>query len=123
MVMRLDAKAGAITVAEKRLTRERELYDIQANLCRSLAHPTRLAIIHYLIEEKMGVTRLAKIIGVSQANLSQHLAILRDLGVLRRSRHGTSVLYSVTDSRIVEACNLIRTMLEDRIAKQNRLFR
>ena len=63
------------------------------------------------------MNELANIVGVTQANASQHLALLRQLGLLMTRRDGTSIFYSISDRRIVEACDLVRSCIEDRVKK------
>jgi ArsR family transcriptional regulator len=99
-----------------------EIYQLQAGFCKALSHPTRLAIIQHLKKGPCSVTELASIIGVKQANLSQHLAMLRDTGVLITKRSGLNILYSIADQRIITACTLVRETLEKRISEQRKLF-
>jgi ArsR family transcriptional regulator len=99
-----------------------EIYQLQAGFCKALSHPTRHAIIQHLKKDPCSVTELARVIGVKQANLSQHLAILRDTGILITKRSGLNILYSIADQRIIKACTLVREALEKRISEQRKLF-
>lgn len=90
---------------------EKRRFRFQAEFCKSLAHPVRLEIIERLRKGGRTVQELADLIGVKQANLSQHLALLRHRGVVRGSRDGVNVTYTLTNPKIGEACDLIREIL------------
>ena len=93
------------------MTRDDESFRIQADFCKAMAHPVRLRIIDLLKRRPSTVTEIVRAIRVSQANASQHLAVLRARGVVRAERRGNGVVYSLTDRRIVDACGLIREIL------------
>lgn len=80
--------------------REEELYQLQADLCQVLAEPTRLKLLSLLGAGPRSVKDLVGATGQRQAKISQHLAIMRKLGIVRTQRVGTSIYYSLADSRI-----------------------
>ena len=82
-----------------------------------MAHPKRIQILRTLKGGEKTVTELAKTTGIPQANMSQHLSILRQFGLLNTRRDGTNIYYSISDPRIVEACDLVRTCIGDRLKK------
>jgi ArsR family transcriptional regulator len=96
---------------------EEELYLMQAEFCKGMAHPKRIQIIAMLKGGEKTVNELAKLTGIPQANMSQHLSILRRLGLLVTRRDGTNVYYSISDDRIVEACELVRSCIGERLRK------
>jgi ArsR family transcriptional regulator, virulence genes transcriptional regulator len=98
-------------------TAEAELTRMQAEFCKGMAHPKRIQILRVLRLEESSVGDLARITGIPQANLSQHLAVLRQFGLLETRRQGTTVFYSVSDSRIVEACDLVRACIGERLQR------
>jgi ArsR family transcriptional regulator len=104
------------------LGRNWALQELQAGLCKALAHPTRLAIIEHLKDGSCSVTELVHRLGLRQANLSQHLGVLRDAGIVVAKRSGANVLYSIADRRIIVACALVREFLEGRVSRQSELF-
>jgi DNA-binding transcriptional ArsR family regulator len=71
--------------------REEQLYRLQADLCRVLAEPTRLKLLSLLGERPRAVKELVKATGERQAKISQHLTIMRKLGIVRTQRVGTEV--------------------------------
>ena len=96
---------------------EEELYRLQAEFCKGMSHPKRIQILRVLKEGEKSVTDLARITGIPQANMSQHLALLRQLGLLNTHREGTNIYYSISDHRIIEACDLVRSCIGDRLKK------
>ena len=95
----------------------KEVEQFEADYCKGLAHPTRIRLVLSLEQGEKTVNELARLAGVAQANASQHLAVLRRLGVLRTRRDGSRVYYRVADRRTVEACELLRACAGDRLAK------
>ena len=96
---------------------EEELYRLQAEFCKGMAHPKRIQILRTLKGGEKTVNELAKLTGIPQANMSQHLALLRQFGLLNTRRDGTSIYYSISDHRIVEACELVRSCIGERLKK------
>jgi ArsR family transcriptional regulator, virulence genes transcriptional regulator len=72
-----------------------------AQFLRGLAHDGRLLVLCALIEEgEAPAGRLVEISGLSQSALSQHLALLREHGLVQTRREGTSVIYRIADPRV-----------------------
>ena len=91
--------------------REEQLYRLQADLCRVLAEPTRLRLLSLLGERPRAVKALGEATGARQAKISQHLAIMRQRGIVHTQRIGKEIHYSLTDPRILEACRITRDVL------------
>jgi ArsR family transcriptional regulator, virulence genes transcriptional regulator len=96
---------------------EEELTRLQAEFCKGMAHPKRIQILRTLEMGEMSVGELARETGMRQANLSQHLSILRQFGLLEARRSGAVVNYAITDRRVVEACNLVRGCIAERVRR------
>ena len=94
---------------------DRRVYELHAEICKVLSHPVRLQILDALRNGSGSPTELAKRIGVSKANLSQHLTSMRNRHVLRRTRKGGTVAYTVTDARLFEACATLRSLIRDQL--------
>ncbi len=101
----------------KSLEAEEELYRLQSDFCKGMAHPKRIQILRTLKGGEKTVNELARATGIPQANMSQHLALLRQLGLLTTRRDGTSIYYSISDHRIIEACELVRSCISERLKK------
>lgn len=90
-----------------------DLYELEADSIRALAHPKRLLIVDLLSDgSERTVSELQAESRLSQSNLSQNLAILRTAGLLNARRDGNNVLYSVSDPRVLKAVTLLRAVLE-----------
>ena len=96
---------------------EVELYRLQAEFCKGMAHPKRIQILRILKGGEKTVSELARRTGIPQANMSQHLSLLRQFGLLNTRREGNSIYYSISDHRIVEACDLVRSCIGERLRK------
>jgi ArsR family transcriptional regulator, virulence genes transcriptional regulator len=93
------------------------IYELQAEACKTLANARRLEIIHALASGPREVGRLAAAIGVSQPNVSQHLAIMKAAGIVETERFGREIHYRLADPDVVAACDLMRGVLERRLAR------
>ncbi len=98
-----------------------ELYKLKAELCKTFADPNRLIIINELRSGEKLVGDLVQTLGIPQAVVSRHLAILRSRGAVRPRRKGINVYYSLTDPKICEACDLVHGILLNQIEKNREL--
>jgi len=87
------------------------IFVLHANICKTLANPKRLEIISLLGDGELTATQLTKKINISKANLSQHMSLLSEKGVVISRREGTNVFYKLSDDRITKACELMRQVL------------
>ena len=93
------------------------IYEIQAETIKTLANPRRLEIIHILATGPREVGRLAAEMGVSQPNVSQHLAVMKAVGIVEAERFGREIHYRLADPDVVAACDLMRGVLQRRLAR------
>ena len=100
---------------------ERKLYQLQAELCQVLADPTRLELLSLLGEGPRAVKDLIELTGQRQAKISQHLAVLRQRGIVRTQRVGTEAHYSLADPRILQACHITREVYIQHLTRQGTL--
>lgn len=103
---------------------DRSLYEMQAQLCKTLSNPKRLEILDILkAEGEITVNGLAEKLEIPKANTSQHLAVLRQAGVVTTRRDGINVFYSLRSDRISEACSLTRQILVENLENQMALMK
>lgn len=100
---------------------KQRIYRLHAELCQTLANEKRLEILSVLSEGEKTVKELTEFLGLRQANLSQHLAILRQKGVVRTRKEGVSICYRVANPKMIEACNLIREVLFEQLKETEEL--
>ena len=77
-------------------------FEENARLLKALAHPTRLHIVMLIREQKPCVKIMESILGVSQPNLSQHLSLLRNSGVVEAEREGNQVCYKIKNQVVLK---------------------
>src|SRR3989338_1516224 len=78
-----------------------------AKIYKLLANEKRLEILNNIKHEEKRVEELVNILGVSKANVSQHLALLRHAGLVTTRREGLNVYYKIVDSEIVKPCVIL----------------
>jgi DNA-binding transcriptional ArsR family regulator len=100
-----------------------QLYKLQAGICKTLADPKRLMIIHELRAGPLPVGEIALRLAMPQANVSQHLAILRKHGIVATRREGTSVYYSLAGQKIADACDMVRSVLSEQLEHNQSIAR
>lgn len=93
------------------------IHELQAEICRTLSHPARIAILHLLAEEPREVGRLAAELGISQPNASQHLAVMRAAGLVEAERDGRGATYRLADPGVIGACDLMAQVMRRRLAR------
>jgi ArsR family transcriptional regulator len=97
------------------------IYNLQAEISKTLANPIRLAILHNLRDVEKSVNELTDILGISQSNLSQHLALMRQAGIVKTRKQGTCIFYSVTNPKINVACDTVREVLIEQLRQRQEL--
>jgi ArsR family transcriptional regulator len=94
----------------------RELYQLHASVCKGLGDPKRLLIINALRDGERTVSEMVDELGIPQANVSQHLAVLREKGLVRYRKDGQWAYYSLTSHKIVTAMDLLREVMAEQAA-------
>ena len=100
-----------------------EIAQFHAEICSGLADPNRILLLYTLVERPYNVTELAEVVNLPQPTVSRHLKVLRERGLVIPRRDGQSVFYSLADERVIEALDLLRGLLADRLAGQVSLAR
>jgi DNA-binding transcriptional ArsR family regulator len=104
------------------MSADRERYAIHAAVFAALANPTRHELMHLLCREPRTPSQLAEALEVSRPNVSQHLAVLQREGLVKRSREGGQVLWTVIDPRLAQACELIDDIMSRELAERARVL-
>ena len=81
----------------------------KADIFQALAHPTRIAILESLGDGELSAGALIEKLGIEQANVSQHLSVLRAKQIVSNRKAGNQVFYSVRDPIITKVLSLMRT--------------
>src|SRR3989338_4381884 len=101
----------------------KELYKIHAEICKVFSNPTRLEILNLLGKNEMSVTELIRKTGLSQANISQHLSIMKSKGIVTSSRKGKNIYYRIVNPKIIKAFDMIREVLAEKLKENGKIVR
>ena len=93
--------------SEPLITREEDI-DRAARSLKAMSHPLRLKILCTLGDQEISVQDIVERVGTSQSNISQHLAILRDKGILASRKDANRVYYRVSDNRTLRLISMMR---------------
>ncbi len=90
-------------------------FTLVAEMFSALSHPKRLEIISHIGWGERGSGELATLTGLSKANVSQHLNVLKARALVYCEKSGTSCRYRVTSPKVLEVCDLIRQIVLDQL--------
>ena len=97
------------------------LYEFHAQFCKTLADANRLLLIAEMVAGEKSVSDLANSLGLHQSNVSKHLALMRERGLVVTRRDGASIYYSLSDPRIFQAIELLIHVQADQVAKRHNM--
>ncbi len=103
-------------------TLKQEITQLEANFCAALSDPNRLLILYALSDGPRNVTDLGNELGLNQPTTSRHLKVLRERGLVDTVRTGTVITYNLADRRLIQALDLLRSAMRDRLAYQANLI-
>lgn len=102
---------------------EERFFELQADICQTLANPKRLQILNLLKNGELSVGAMGAALEIAKPNLSQHLAVMRQKGILATRREGTTIYYRLATPHIVEACRVMRQVLLEALEERGSLSR
>ena len=100
---------------------DERIFQLHAEVCKSMANPTRLKILATLQDGEKSVDELAKALGLAKSNVSQHLAVLRHRRIVATRREGLNVFYRCGNPKMLKACALLRQVLMEQLAEGHEL--
>ena len=95
-----------------------EITQLHADFCSALADSTRLILLYALADGPRNVTELTQELGQPQPTISRHLKNLRDRGLVVATRQGMMVQYNLADTRVIDALDILRSIMRDTIQKR-----
>ena len=101
----------------------KQIYHLHAEVCKTLSNAKRLEILNILREKEMSVGEIVSKMGLSKANVSQHLAILRTAGILRTQREGVTIYYRIANQKVIKAYDLMREVLIERHLQKDKILK
>jgi len=105
----------------KNILTDKAIYEMQAELCKTLTNPKRIEILNVLKHQEKTVTELVEALGASKANVSQHLAVMRHKGILTTRREGVNIFYRVSNVKVIDACTLMKEVLFEQHAAKRKV--
>ena len=112
-----------VSVFRNNANMNKEIFEMQAEICKTLANPKRLEIINALKDGELSVGDLVESLGITKANVSQHLAVLRQSRVVNTRRDGVNIFYRINNPKIIEACSLMKSVLIEQLEENEKLAR
>jgi DNA-binding transcriptional ArsR family regulator len=100
-----------------------QVFAVVARYFGLLSEPTRLKILHTICQDERSVSAIVAATGATQTNVSRHLALMHQAGVVSRRRDGNAVYYQVCDPEFVESCRSVCVQIAGRIDEQKPLKR
>jgi ArsR family transcriptional regulator len=97
-------------------TLKQEISQLEADFCSALSDPNRLLILYALNEGPRNVTELTNELNINQPTTSRHLKVLREHGLVHTTRQGARITYDISDKRLIQALDLLRSVMRDRLA-------
>ena len=91
------------------------IYTYHAEMCKVFSHPKRLELINELRDGEMSAGEIGHRLGISQANLSQHLAMMKDRHILLARKEGNMVYYRIANPKLIRCIDMMREMLFEQI--------
>ncbi|MAT98272.1 MAG: hypothetical protein CL608_14100 [Anaerolineaceae bacterium] len=88
-------------------TVSKTLAEQQAAVCRIFANPTRILILWSLADNEKSVSEIAALVGASLQNTSQHLRVMKEVGILQSRREGQTIYYRVSQNEYTQKCQLL----------------
>jgi len=101
--------------------KENKIYELHAEICKILANPKRLQILNLLRYKEMSVNELASLMEVREANVSQHLTVMRQKGILIARREGVNIYYRIANPKVIKACDIMREVLLEQLEERAQL--
>ena len=100
---------------------DERIYQLHAEVCKSMANPTRLKILGLLRDGEKSVDHLKRRLGLHKANLSQHLSILRQRRIVSARRVGLNIYYQISNPKMIKACDILREVLFEQLKESKQL--
>ncbi|HEB34501.1 hypothetical protein LCGC14_0830860 [marine sediment metagenome] len=101
----------------------KRIYELHADVCKTLANAKRLEILNALRDKDMTVNELAERVGALKANISQHLAVMRQKGILASRRDGINIYYRIANPKVIQACDIMREVLFEQLKENEKLMK
>ncbi|MEW5822275.1 MAG: metalloregulator ArsR/SmtB family transcription factor [Cyanobacteriota bacterium] len=102
---------------------DKEIYKLHADFCKFMSNPKRIEIIFTLADLEMCVEEIASKMDIRIPNVSQHLSIMRERGVVKTRRQGTKIFYKLSNPDILKACLIMRNVMYEQMKENYSLIK
>lgn len=99
-------------------TLQQEISQLEADFCFALSDPTRILVLYALSEKPLNVTEITNTLSIPQPTTSRHLKVLRERGLVHTTRQGTTITYHLSDTRLIQALDLLRSVMRERLTQR-----
>ena len=103
-------------------TLKQEISQLEADFCFAFSDPNRILMLYALNEKPLNVTELTHELGLNKPTTSRHLKVMRERGLVYTVRTGTTVTYHLSDQRLIQALDLLRSVMRDRLTQRASLI-
>ncbi len=100
---------------------DKRLYALHADICSVFTSSKRLEILDLPRQGEMSVGEIAKRTDLPQSNLSQHLSMLREKGIVKTRREGVTIFYSIANMKIMAAFDIVTQVLCEKLGEAEQL--
>jgi ArsR family transcriptional regulator len=101
----------------------KEIFQLHAEVCKTLSNAKRLEILSILRNDELSAGEIVELMNIPKANVSQHLAVMRNAGILDARRDGLNIYYCIANPKVIKACDLMREVLVEHQAQKSKLMK
>ena len=105
------------------MKKDKTVYKLHADVCKALAHAIRIEIIDVLRGKEMTFSQILEKTGELKSNLSQHLSVMVNKGILVSRKKGLNVFFKLSSAKVTKACHLMHEVLIDKLNKHNSILK
>jgi ArsR family transcriptional regulator len=98
------------------------LYDKQAAIAKAISHPVRVAVLDFLHDGEQCVCDIAEHVGTERTNLSKHLSVMVNAGVLESRKDGLKVMYRIKTPCVMRFLDCLKDCLREQAAEQQKMM-
>ena len=98
-----------------------KIFELHADVCKIFSNAKRLEIINMLKDGEVSAGELLEKTGLSKANLSQHMTVLKSKGVINTRKEGINIYYCITNPKIIQVCTLMKEVLLEQLEEKGKM--
>ena len=101
---------------------EMQLFEKQAEIAKAIAHPVRVAVLEFVKNGEQCVCDIADFVGTERSNLSKHLSVMVNAGVLASRKDGLKVMYRIKTPCVLKFLDCLKDCIKEQAAEQQALL-